>query len=134
MLWHLSCVLLILLGSTELKSTLGTMAHILPSKACTQAEHMPAGAEVDTTKQRGLLKAACFGVAFCRNYPNTKLFTHCQRLRVLNAVRDPSVGMPLTMVQMDSLTLPVVVSRYRAVCCCHVGHVNEVVPLESLKC
>ncbi|GMH32446.1 hypothetical protein BSKO_00280 [Bryopsis sp. KO-2023] len=69
------------------------------------------GVEFDTTKQRRLLKAACYGIAFCKGYPNSKLHQHCLKLRVLNTIREPTVGIPLTMDQMDSLTMPVVVAR-----------------------
>lgn len=36
------------------------------------------------------------------------------RLRVLNAVRDPQVGLPLTATQLEALSLPVVVARCAA--------------------
>ncbi|GMH34577.1 hypothetical protein BSKO_02438 [Bryopsis sp. KO-2023] len=58
---------------------------------------------------RRLLKAACYGIALCKGYPNSKLHQHCLKVRVLNTIREPTVGIPQN--QMDSLTIPVIVSR-----------------------
>jgi hypothetical protein len=35
----------------------------------------------------------------------------CRQLRILNALRKPEVGLPLTAAQAEALTQPVVVSR-----------------------
>eukprot|EP00879_Flechtneria_rotunda_P017255 GHRR01018076.1.p1 GENE.GHRR01018076.1~~GHRR01018076.1.p1 ORF type:complete len:487 (+),score=167.02 GHRR01018076.1:290-1750(+) len=70
-----------------------------------------AGLELSIPRQRALLRAAVFGRAFARSVPPKLLRNVAIRLRVLNAVRDPQVGMPLTMPQLEALTLPVVVGR-----------------------
>ncbi|CAD7696036.1 unnamed protein product [Ostreobium quekettii] len=78
-----------------------------------------AGAVWDTNTQRSVLKAACYGRAFCNQFPSHTIYEMCQKLRVLNAVRDAAVGWPLTMAQMDTLTLPVVISRWCKQFLCH---------------
>eukprot|EP00878_Enallax_costatus_P027161 GHUV01029216.1.p1 GENE.GHUV01029216.1~~GHUV01029216.1.p1 ORF type:complete len:582 (+),score=119.59 GHUV01029216.1:259-2004(+) len=70
-----------------------------------------AGLELDVTRQKALLKAAIFGRAFVPSMPAGVLKDLTVKLRVLNALRDPSVGLPLTMPQLEALTLPVVVHR-----------------------
>jgi hypothetical protein len=37
---------------------------------------------------------------------------NAQKLRLLNALREPDVGLPLTMPQLQALSLPVVVNRW----------------------
>jgi hypothetical protein len=62
-------------------------------------------------RQRALLRAAIFGRAFAQAVPRGLLRDVALKLRLLNALRDPHVGMPLTMPQLEALSLPVVVSR-----------------------
>lgn len=69
------------------------------------------GLELDITRQKTLLKAAVFGRAFVPNMPAGMLKDLTIKLRVLNALREPGVGLPLTMPQLEALTLPVVVHR-----------------------
>lgn len=64
-----------------------------------------AGHEFDTDIQKMLIRAAQFGKCFL---PNTKCVDRyvdmCRQLRVLNAVRDPRFGLPLTTEQLKALT------------------------------
>lgn len=62
-------------------------------------------------RQRALLRAAVFGRAFARRVDPGLLHGLAVRLRVLNALRQPDVGMPLTMPQLEALSMPVVVNR-----------------------
>lgn len=60
-----------------------------------------------------VVQAACYGRAFCsaESFPKDRIVTVCRQLRILNALRQPEVGLPLTASQAEALTLPVVVSR-----------------------
>jgi hypothetical protein len=62
-------------------------------------------------RQRALLRAAVFGRAFATHVPKDLLRSTALKLRLLNALREPDVGLPLTMPQLEALSLPVVVSR-----------------------
>ncbi|MEW5298634.1 MAG: hypothetical protein WDW36_001730 [Sanguina aurantia] len=71
-----------------------------------------AGLDTSVARQRALLRAACYGRAFCpSDFPPLLLHSTCSKLRLLNALREPAVGMPLTMGQLEALTVPVVVAR-----------------------
>eukprot|EP00884_Botryococcus_braunii_P014410 jgi/Botrbrau1/22970/Bobra.0030s0042.1 len=72
-----------------------------------------AAAELDPLRQAALLKAACYGRAFCPTgtVPKDLLLKTCQKLRVLNTLRAPDIGWPLTLAQMEALSLPVLISR-----------------------
>ena len=71
-----------------------------------------AGLELSEPRQRALLRAAVLGRAFCSpSFPPLLLVDTCRKLRVLNALREPGVGLPLTMPQLQLITLPVVVAR-----------------------
>ncbi|KPP61981.1 vacuolar protein sorting-associated protein 16-like [Scleropages formosus] len=64
-------------------------------KQCVEA----AGYEHEPETQKMLLRAASFGKCFLSNF-RPELFVHmCRDLRVLNAVRDYTVGIPLTLPQ-----------------------------------
>ncbi len=69
------------------------------------------GLELSIPRQRALLRAAVFGRAFAPSVPPRLLRDLAVRLRLLNAFREPQVGLPLTMPQLEALSLPVVVSR-----------------------
>ncbi|KAG2459302.1 VPS16 protein, partial [Polypterus senegalus] len=58
-----------------------------------------AGFEYEPETQKMLLRAASFGKSFLSNFSPERFVTMCRELRVLNAVRDYTVGMPLTYVQ-----------------------------------
>lgn len=70
-----------------------------------------AGLDLSVLRQRALLRAAVFGRAFASHVPRDLLRSVAVKLRLLNALREPDVGLPLTMPQLDALSLPVVVSR-----------------------
>jgi hypothetical protein len=75
------------------------------------AHHFLAGLDLSVTRQRALLRAAVFGRAFAASVVAPLLRDTAQRLRLLNALREPDVGLPLTMPQLQALSLPVVVNR-----------------------
>ncbi|KAF0687143.1 Aste57867_21114 [Aphanomyces stellatus] len=83
-----------------------------------------AGNEFDYTAQSTLLRAASYGKCFfdnsnpdptadaiSSNYDSELFVDMCRKLRVLNALRKPTVGLPLTLTQFDRLSCEVVVSR-----------------------
>ncbi|KAL5220130.1 hypothetical protein ABZP36_024843 [Zizania latifolia] len=76
-------------------------------EACIDA----AGHEFDVSRQHTLLRAATYGLAFCSRFPHERFQEMCKMLRVLNAVRDPQTGMPLTIQQYKLLTAPVLIGR-----------------------
>jgi hypothetical protein len=59
------------------------------------------------------MQAGCYGRAFCPvgSYPRKRILQVCQSLRILNALRGPHVGVPLTLAQLEALTPAVLVSR-----------------------
>lgn len=48
------------------------------------------------------VQAACYGRAFCSadSFPRDRIVTVCRQLRILNALRQPDVGLPLTAAQV----------------------------------
>ena len=70
-----------------------------------------AGHEWCTERQKELLKAASYGKCFCKSYDAEHFLEQCKKLRVLNAVRAPDVGMPLTLGQYNFLTPRILVNR-----------------------
>ncbi|XP_050381114.1 protein VACUOLELESS1 [Argentina anserina] len=76
-------------------------------EACIDA----AGHEFDLSRQKTLLRAASYGQAFCSNFQRDHIQEICKTLRVLNAVRHPDVGMPLTIQQYKLLTPSVLIAR-----------------------
>ncbi|XP_028391423.1 vacuolar protein sorting-associated protein 16 homolog [Dendronephthya gigantea] len=77
-------------------------------RQCVQA----AGSEFEPTLQRSLLRAASFGKSFVDELETHKKYVEmCQILRVLNAVREHTVGVPLTLVQLDTLSMDVLIKR-----------------------
>lgn len=91
-----------------------------------------ASAEFDVKKQESLMKAASYGKAFCSESDHssspsiqqqqhdalvtiTKDFVDtANKLRILNDVRKPSVGLPITILQYNRLTPEVLVGRLTA--------------------
>ncbi len=67
--------------------------------------------EFRVDEQRKLLKAAAFGKSFLDFYNPDTFTDRCRTLRVLNAVRHPDVGLPLTMAQYRLLTPPLLIDR-----------------------
>ncbi|ONK69968.1 uncharacterized protein A4U43_C05F28830 [Asparagus officinalis] len=76
-------------------------------EACIDA----AGHEFDVSRQRTLLRAASYGRAFCSQFPRERFPEMCRTLRVLNAVRNHEIGIPLSIQQYKLLTAPVLVGR-----------------------
>ncbi|XP_032222411.2 vacuolar protein sorting-associated protein 16 homolog isoform X2 [Nematostella vectensis] len=74
---------------------------------CIQA----AAAEYEPAIQRNLLRAASLGNSFLDHKQPRVFVQTCQTLRVLNAVRDFNVGIPLTYAQLELLTLRVLIDR-----------------------
>ncbi|KAH6558965.1 hypothetical protein KP509_1Z035300 [Ceratopteris richardii] len=60
-----------------------------------------AGHEFDISQQRTLLRAAAYGLAFCRGFPRDRFSRMCRTLRVLNAVRHFEIGIPLSIKQLE---------------------------------
>ncbi|NXP51463.1 VPS16 protein, partial [Heliornis fulica] len=65
--------------------------------------------EPDT--QKSLLRAASFGKCFIDKFPPENFVRMCQDLRVLNAIRDYQIGIPLTFTQYKRLTIEVLIDR-----------------------
>ncbi|KAJ6441584.1 isoform Er10 of ankyrin-1 [Purpureocillium lavendulum] len=63
-----------------------------------------AGREFDAKWQKRLLKAASFGKSVLDIYNSDDFVDMCETLRVLNAVRDYEIGMPLSFEQYHRLT------------------------------
>lgn len=76
-------------------------------EACVSA----AAAEFDVAKQQSYMKAASYGKAFCPDANPREFVETARKLRVLNEVRKPSIGMPLTIQQYNRLTPEVLVGR-----------------------
>eukprot|EP01062_Namystynia_karyoxenos_P037929 TRINITY_DN27593_c0_g1_i1.p1 TRINITY_DN27593_c0_g1~~TRINITY_DN27593_c0_g1_i1.p1 ORF type:complete len:895 (+),score=295.65 TRINITY_DN27593_c0_g1_i1:83-2686(+) len=68
--------------------------------------------EFDREVQQRLLKAAAHGKCFCKqNHPKEKFSEQCKHVRILNAVREPDVGIPLTVEQFTVLSPESLVDR-----------------------
>ena len=71
-----------------------------------------AQSEWDPEEQAALLRAAAYGKAFDPGAFARDAFPAAARaLRVLNSLRDPDVGLPLTSAQLTELTIPVLLDR-----------------------
>jgi vacuolar protein sorting-associated protein 16 len=70
-----------------------------------------AGQEYDHTLQKQLLRAASFGKSVLDLYSSDEFVDMCNDLRVLNAVRDFKVGLPLTYEQYLRLTPERLIAR-----------------------
>lgn len=73
-----------------------------------------AAAEINVSRQKLLLKAACYGKAFCLQHPKDAIYEVARKLRVLNCLWAPSNGIPITMTQLEALSMPVLVARLTA--------------------
>ena len=67
--------------------------------------------EFDFETQKLLMRAAKFGKGFCKNYNSDQFVDMCRTLRVLNAIRHPKIGIPLTYIQLNMLTYQVMLDR-----------------------
>lgn len=70
-----------------------------------------AGHEFDVQHQKALLKAASFGKSVLDLYSSDEFVEMCERLRVLNAVRDYRVGLPMSYEQYVRLGPERLISR-----------------------
>lgn len=67
--------------------------------------------EFNVANQKMLLRAASFGKCFSEHKSSELFVDTCQKLRILNMIRKPSVGMPLTYVQLQALGIPTLIDR-----------------------
>ena len=81
---------------------------------CIQA----AGVVMNSNYQKTLMKAAQFGRAFCKGSSSNmstsssdNFSSMCKNLRVLNALKEPTIGVPLTLTQYEYLSYGVVIDR-----------------------
>ncbi|XP_077304844.1 vacuolar protein sorting-associated protein 16 homolog isoform X1 [Lithobates pipiens] len=70
-----------------------------------------AGYEYAPEMQKSLLRAASFGKCFLDSYSPSDFVTMCLDLRVLNAINDYQIGIPLSITQYKQLTIPVLLDR-----------------------
>lgn len=63
------------------------------------------GYEFNTDIQKMIIRAAQFGKCFIADINSNKYVRMCRLLRVLNAIRDPKVGIPLTIAQLKYMSL-----------------------------
>ncbi|XP_054280051.1 vacuolar protein sorting-associated protein 16 homolog isoform X2 [Macrosteles quadrilineatus] len=68
-----------------------------------------AGHEFNPSHQKMLIKAAQFGKSFLPEFNPDSYVRMCRLLRVLNAVRDPKIGIPITFAQLQLLSIPLLV-------------------------
>jgi hypothetical protein len=69
------------------------------------------GYEFDTEVQKMLIRAAQFGKCFIANMNSDKYVNIIRLLRVLNAVRESKIGIPLTFTQLQHLSQKVLLDR-----------------------
>lgn len=89
--------------------------------------------EFNPEVQKMLIRAAQFGKCFIMDPELTELYVKtCRWLRVLNAVRDPKVAIPLTSVQMTNLGERVLLDRliWRRLHCL-AGHIASYLQLKD---
>ena len=70
-----------------------------------------AGHEFNIATQKMLLRAALFGKSFTHQMDPKYFVDICQKLKILNAIRRPSVGIPLTFYQLEVLTTHGLIDR-----------------------
>ncbi|CAI5784905.1 sorting-associated 16 homolog [Podarcis lilfordi] len=61
--------------------------------------------------QKSLLRAASFGKCFIDKFPPERFVETCRDLRVLNAIRDYQIGIPLSFDQYTQVTTEVLLDR-----------------------
>ncbi|KAK4369093.1 hypothetical protein RND71_012885 [Anisodus tanguticus] len=95
--------------SAKADENLRLIRSLLPEavEACIDA----AGHEFDVSQQRTLLRAASYGQAFCSHFQRDLIQEMCKTLRVINAVRHPDIGVPLSIQQYKLLTPAVLIAR-----------------------
>ncbi|OAL68485.1 vacuolar protein sorting vps16 [Trichophyton rubrum] len=70
-----------------------------------------AGYEFNTYWQKQLLKAASFGKSILELYNSDEFVDMCEKLRILNAVRDYKIGLPISYEQYMRLTPEKLIER-----------------------
>ncbi|RWS24568.1 hypothetical protein B4U80_05998, partial [Leptotrombidium deliense] len=70
-----------------------------------------AGHEYSISTQKMLLRAASFGKFFVPEMDPKTFVTMCQTLRVLNAVRNQNIGIPLTYKQLEYLSIDSLIQK-----------------------
>ncbi|XP_067937076.1 vacuolar protein sorting-associated protein 16 homolog [Watersipora subatra] len=80
---------------------------LLAVEQCIEA----AGHEYEPSKQKDLLQAGAFGKCFTKTRSPDQFYDMCKTLRVLNAVRDYTIGLPLTHKQLEYLTVELLIER-----------------------
>nr|CAD7587886.1 unnamed protein product [Timema genevievae] len=70
-----------------------------------------AGYEFDPSNQMMLIRAAQFGKSFVPDIDSEPYVKMCRTLRVLNAVRNLRIGVPLTITQLQHLSFQVLLDR-----------------------
>ena len=70
-----------------------------------------AGQEYNAHWQKQLLRAASYGKSVLELYSSDEFVDMCTRLRVLNAVRDYTIGLPLSYLQLEELTAERLIKR-----------------------
>ncbi|XP_075231443.1 vacuolar protein sorting 16 [Lycorma delicatula] len=81
--------------------------HLVKSKLHSAVEHciLAAGQEFQPETQKMLIKASQFGKCFLAGYNPESYVQMCRKLRVLNAVRDPKIGIPITYNELQEIGL-----------------------------
>lgn len=67
--------------------------------------------EFQVSNQKMLLRAASYGKSYVPGYNAVNFAAVCQNLRVLNALRDKSVAMPMTYDQLECLGISKIIDR-----------------------
>lgn len=70
-----------------------------------------AKAEFKATTQKLLLRAASYGKCFLPDYDPAEFIDTCLQLRVLNIIREPGVGIPLTTKQYECIGINRLIQR-----------------------
>jgi len=70
-----------------------------------------AGQEIEVHFQKKVLKVASYGKCFCKNFEAEPFVDMCRKLRVLNAIRRPEVGIAMTINQLRALDIHVLIDR-----------------------
>lgn len=91
----------------NIRSIAATNQLVPAVEACIAA----AAAEFDVTRQQLFLRAASYGKSFCSTMDPSLFVQTARKLRVMNNVRHPDVGIPVTIQQFNKLTSEVLVSR-----------------------
>lgn len=67
--------------------------------------------EFDTNIQKSLMSAAYFGKGFIKDYKITDYMNKSRYIRVLNALRQENIGIPITYIQFKHLQSEVILDR-----------------------